>query len=75
MFKYPDVNWNVVHAEETRLLRAISPEDGARQFFALLAEFESWLRETERLFRDERNRAMIELQLRLSRLDSKRHHG
>ncbi len=72
MLKYAVTNWNVIHAEEIRLLRAISPEEGARQFFALMAEFEPWLRETERLFRNERNRAMIELQARLASLNHER---
>ena len=69
MLKNISTNWNAVHAEEIRFLRALSPQEGMRQFFALMAEFEPWLRETESLFREERNRAMIELQARLARLN------
>ena len=73
MLKHAAVNWDVVRAEETRLLRSISPQEGARQFFALLAEFEPWLQETESLFRDQRNQALIQLQARLASL--KDSHG
>ncbi|MBK9006990.1 MAG: hypothetical protein IPM31_08335 [Anaerolineae bacterium] len=71
MLKNIPANWDAVHAEETRLLRALSPQEGARQFFALMAEFEPWLRETESVFRNERNRTMIELQARLASLNAK----
>jgi len=74
MLKTISTNWNDIRAEETRLLRAISPEDGVRQFFALMAEFEPWLRETERLYREERNWAMIKLQARLASLNANRDH-
>jgi hypothetical protein len=70
MLKNIPTNWDPIHAEETRLLRALSPQEGARQFFALLAEFEPWLQETEPIFRNERNRAMIELQARLATLNT-----
>lgn len=70
MLKNISPNWDAIYAEETRLLRALSPQEGARQFFALMAEFEPWLRETESLFRNERNRGMIELQARLASLDA-----
>jgi len=70
MLKIIPANWDAIHAEETRLLRALSPQEGARQFFALMAEFEPWLRETESVFRNERNRTMIELQERLARLNA-----
>jgi len=65
-------NWDAIRAEEKRLLRAISPEEGARQFFALMAEFEPWLHETEHLFREQRNQAMIQLQSRLASLGTRR---
>jgi hypothetical protein len=67
-------HWDAVRAEEIRLLRAISPQEGARQFFALLAEFEPWLLETEPHYRNQRNQARIQLQDRLSRLDDIRKH-
>jgi hypothetical protein len=70
MLKNISPNWDAIYAEETRLLRALSPQEGARQFFALMAEFEPWLRQTESLFRNERNRGMIELQARLASLDA-----
>ncbi len=69
MLKLSAANWAAVRAEETRLLRSISPQEGARQFFALLAEFEPWLQETESLYRDQRNQALIQLQARLASLN------
>ncbi len=74
MLKNTLTNWDAIRAEETRLLCAIPPEEGARQFFALMAEFEFWLQQTEHLFRDERNQAMIELQSRLARLNANQDH-
>lgn len=72
MLKNISANWDAIHTEETRLLRSLSPQEGARQFFALMAEFESWLRETEPMFQNARNHAMIELQARLSSLNVKK---
>lgn len=74
MLKNTSPNWDAIYTEETRLLRAISPQEGARQFFALMAEFEPWLRETESVFRNERNQAMIELQSRLASLNVHKSH-
>jgi len=74
MLKNNSLNWNAVYAEETRLLRAISPQEGVRQFFALLIEFEPWIIETETIFRNERNQAMIELQARLANLKANKNH-
>lgn len=70
MLKNIPTNWDAIHNEETRFLRALSPQEGVWQFFALMAEFEPWLQETESLFRKERNRAMIELQARLISLNA-----
>lgn len=67
-------NWDAIYAEETRLLRALTPQEGVRQFFALMAEFEAWLRETEPMFRNARNHAMIELQARLASLNVHKSH-
>lgn len=69
MLKNISPPWDDIHAEETRLLRALSPQEGLRQFFALLAEFQPWLQETESVFRSERNQALIELQARLASLN------
>lgn len=74
MLKQASTNWDDIRAEETRLLRSISPQEGARQFFALLAEFGPWLQETEALFRDQRNQALIQLQARLVSLNDSRRH-
>ncbi len=74
MLKNTLTNWDVIHVEETRLLRAISPEMGLRQFFALMAELEPWLQETEHLFRNKRNQAMIQLQARLASLEARPNH-
>lgn len=72
MLKNFPINWDAIHAEETRLLRGLSPQEGAWQFFALMAEFGPWLEETESVFRNERNQALIELQARLASLSVKK---
>lgn len=72
MLKHATTNWDAIRAEETRLLRSVSPQEGARQFFALLAEFGPWLQETEALYRDQRNQALIQLQARLASLNERR---
>jgi len=69
MLNHVSKNWDAIRAEKTRLLRSISLQEGARQFFALLAEFEPWLQETEPLYRDQRNQALIQLQARLASLN------
>jgi len=74
MFKHASLNWDAIRAKETRILRSISLQEGARQFFALLAEFEPWLQETESLYRDQRNQALIQLQARLASLNDSRDH-
>ncbi|MBM3179833.1 MAG: hypothetical protein FJZ86_05710 [Chloroflexi bacterium] len=74
MLKLSVANWDAIRAEETRLLRSISPQEGARQFFALLAEFAPWLHETESIYRNQRNQALIQLQARLARLNNHRDH-
>lgn len=70
MLKNIPPNWDAIYAEDTRLLRTLSPQEGVRQFFALMVEFEPRLQETESLFRNERNRGMIELQARLTALNA-----
>ncbi|MCC7117923.1 MAG: hypothetical protein IT310_05300 [Anaerolineales bacterium] len=70
MLKNTAINWDAIYAEETRLLRSLSPLEGVRQFFALMVEFEPWLQETETLFREERNQALIQLQTRLAILNA-----
>lgn len=74
MLKNISANWDAVHATETHLLRSLSPQEGMRQFFALMAEFEPWLLESESVFRNERNHAMIQLQGRLTSLKDNKNH-
>lgn len=74
MLKHAVVNWNAIRVEETRLLRSISPQEGALQFFALLAEFGPWLEETEPLYREQRDQALTQLQARLASLNENRGH-
>lgn len=74
MLKRSAADWDAVRVDETRLLRSISPQEGALQFFALLAEFEPWLQETEHLYRNQRNQALIQLQARLAGLSDSRSH-
>ncbi|HXF84840.1 MAG TPA: hypothetical protein VNK49_05565 [Anaerolineales bacterium] len=75
MLKNPLTPWLEIQAEENRLLRALTPQEGLRQFFALLAEFGPRLQETESLYRRERIQAMIALQARLGALNRKSPHG
>jgi hypothetical protein len=74
MLKNISPNWDAIYDEETRLLRALSPQEGARQFFALMAEFQPWLGESESVFRHERNQALIQLQARLASLNVNKSH-
>ena len=61
--------WTAIEAEETRLLRELTIEESVRQYLALQREFEHQLQETEPIFRQHRNEAMIQLQARLSSLN------
>ena len=72
MLKNTLTNQDAIRAEEVRLLRSLSPDEGVRQFFALLAEFEPWLQESEHLYRDQRNQSLIQLQARLASLNHER---
>jgi len=74
MLKNISLNWDAIYAEETRLLRALSPQEGVRQFFALMAEFQPRLWESESVFRNERNQALIQLQTRLAKLNVNKSH-
>jgi hypothetical protein len=71
MLKDKPKEWDTIRAEEIRILREITPEEGLEQFFALMTEFEPWLKATEHVYREKRNQAMIELQSRLANLDKK----
>jgi len=74
MLKNISPNWDAIYAEETRLLRALSPQEGVWQFFKLMVEFQPWLGESESVFRNERNQAMIQLQARLASLNVNKSH-
>ena len=65
-------DWQAIEAEETRLLRALSIPAGIEQFLALQREFEPWLQETEPYFRQQRNDALIQLQVRLQQLNERK---
>lgn len=75
MLKNSLTPWLEIQAEENRLLRALTPQEGLRQFFALLAEFAPQLQQTEPLYRQERIQAMIALQIRLGALNKQPTHG
>lgn len=64
--------WEAIEAEETRLLQEMSAAESLRHFLALQQEFAGWLEETEPLFREERNEAMIQLQARLAKMNEYR---
>jgi hypothetical protein len=57
-----------MEAEETRLLRRMTPQESLRQWLMLQAAFEPQLRATEALFAEERRAALVELQVRLAQL-------
>ncbi|MFQ5858846.1 MAG: hypothetical protein ACE5LU_24870 [Anaerolineae bacterium] len=61
-------DWDEIEAEETRLLRELTVDEGIRQLIALHRAFESQLQETEDLFRADRAAYLIKLQQRLSQL-------
>lgn len=60
--------WDEIEAEETRLLRDLTVDEGIRQLIALHRAFESQLQETEDFFRADRTAYLTELQGRLSQL-------
>jgi hypothetical protein len=60
-----DVNWDEIEALEMRLLREMTEEQSLRDYLALQSEFEPLLKETEALYRPEREAALIRLQERL----------
>jgi hypothetical protein len=64
-----EVNWDEVEAEETRLLRALTPAEGMREYGALRREFEVWLDRDEAEWGADRLGQLIWLQERLGRLD------
>lgn len=61
--------WAEIEAIETRLLRELSIEDGVRQVLALQRGFEAQLQETEAVFRELRNEALVAVQARLAMLN------
>ena len=60
--------WDEVEAEETRLLRQMTVQEGLRHLLALQRAFEPQLQQTEELFRAERLAYLEELQRRLAAL-------
>jgi hypothetical protein len=64
-----EVNWAEIEAEETRLLREMTVAQSVREYLALQSEFETMLRDTEALFRPQRESHLIQLQQRLQRLE------
>jgi hypothetical protein len=69
-----EVNWDEIEAEEVRLLRQLTPEEGIRHFFDLQATLEFQFQATEGLFRPEREAYLIALQSRLARFQALRGH-
>jgi len=64
-----EVNWAEIEAEETRLLREMTVEQGICDYLALRREFQPMLQETESIFRPERDAHSIQLQQRLWKLN------
>lgn len=60
--------WDAFQAEETRLLRAMSVQESARQLLMLQEALEPQFQQTTALFAAERWAALVELQARLRQL-------
>jgi hypothetical protein len=67
-----EVNWDEVEAEETRLLRALTPAEGMREFFLIQAASEHQYRLTDELFQREREAQLIRMQTRLALVEERR---
>ena len=61
--------WAEIETVETQLLHDLSIEDGVRQVLELQRGFEAQLQQTEAVFRQPRNQALIQLQTRLATLN------
>ena len=64
-----EVNWAEIEAEETRLLRQMTPAEGIREYLALRSEFEIWLERDEAKWGTDRIAHLVRLQERLRRLE------
>jgi hypothetical protein len=60
--------WEMVEAEEIRLLRDMTAQDSIQQWLMLQQAFEPQLQQTAALFGPERRAALAQLQARLRRL-------
>lgn len=67
-----DVNWAEIEALESRLLKETTIEQGAREFLALRAEFESWLARDDALYGKDYETRLVRIQERLRAVDEKR---
>ena len=67
-----EVNWAEIEAEETRLLRALTPAEGMREFFLIQAASEYQYQLTEELFQREREAQLILMQTRLALIEERR---
>jgi len=67
-----EVNWAEIEAEEARLLRQLTPQEGIRHFLEVQAMLEPQYRATETLFRPQREAHLTELQSRLARFQAAR---
>lgn len=63
--------WELIEADETRLLRQMSIQDSAREWLKLQQSFESQLQQTAALFAQDHRTGLAELQARLGRLVKK----
>ena len=60
--------WEMVEAEETRLLRRMTIQESVRDWLMLQRSFETQLQQTAAIFGPERRAALAQLQARLHRL-------
>jgi hypothetical protein len=60
--------WEMVEAEETRLLRGMTIQESIRVWLMLQRSFEAQLQQTAALFGPERQAALAQFQARLLRL-------
>ena len=68
--------WEMVEAEETRLLRRMTIQESVRLWLMLQRSFEAQLQQTAALFGPERQAALAQFQARLLRLaEWREQHG
>lgn len=61
--------WDEVEAFETELLQKMTIQEKISDYLQLFSEFHEWDAMVERSYQEEREKALVEMQQRLRRLD------